>query len=118
MTATRTDLAAAITIDTTVDGQPVHIHGYQRMPETPTTWDAWPVWTLDQWLTDYHVDETWRVFVQLPPGAPDVWVDAGDTLRGDVGQVLSKFGRVECQPVQVLVGQGSPSPALQFTVII
>jgi len=113
---TRDDLAAAVTLSTTVDGQPVNVKGYPRMPDTPGPYDAWPVWTGDVWLTDYHVDETWRVLIQLPAGAPDVWVDAGDTLRTDVGQALIKFGRVECRPVQVLVAQGSPSPALEFTV--
>lgn len=114
----RDDLASAVTLDTTVDGQPVHVSGWPRMPETPSPFDAWPIWTSDSWLTDYHVDETWRVLVLLPVGAPDVWTDTGDTLRGDVGQVLCKFGHVECQPVQVLVSQGSPQPALQFTVTI
>lgn len=114
----RDDLAAAVTIDTTVDGQPVHVAGYPRMPETPSPYDAWPVWSGDAWLTDYHVDETWRVLVALPAGAPDVWVDAGDTLRGDLGQILTKFGRVECVPVQLLVAQSGPSPALQFTITI
>ena len=114
----RDELAAAVTLSTTIDGEPVNVVGYPRMPETPTSFDAWPIWSGDVWLTDYHVDESWRVLVQLPAGAPDVWTDAGDTLRGDVGNALIKFGHVECVPVQLLVASGSPSPALQFTVTI
>ena len=114
----RQDLAAAVTLDTVVDGEPVHVAGHVHMPETPTAYDAWTAWTGDVWLTDYHVDESFRILVQLPAGAPDVWVDAGDTLRGDVGQALTKFGRVECRPVQILVAQGSPSPALEFSVTV
>lgn len=114
----REDLAAAITVDSVVDGQPVHVTGHLRMPETPTSYDAWPAWVGDVWLTDFHVDEAWRVLVQLPAGAPDVWVDTGDTLRTDIGQALIKFGHVECRPVQILVAQSAPSPALEFSVTI
>jgi hypothetical protein len=114
----RADLAAAVTVDTAIDGEPVHVTGYQRMPDTVTPFDAWPAWSGDDFVTDCHATETWRVLVALPAGAPDVWVDAGDTLRGDIGFTLSKFGRVTAAPVQLLVAQGSPQPALQFTVTI
>lgn len=114
----RDDLAAAVSVDSVVDGQPIHVTGHKRMPETPTSYDAWPIWVGDDFETDCHATETWRVLVALPAGAPDVWVDSGDTLRGDVGFRLTKFGPVTAQPVQLLVSTGSPQPALEFTVTI
>lgn len=114
----RADLAAAVTMTTAVDGQPVEIVGHLTMPDTPSPFDAWPAWEIDEWVTDCYVQETWRVLVALPVGAPDVWTDTGDTLRGDVGAALTKFGAVTAIPVQLLITQGGPQPALQFTVTI
>lgn len=115
---TRADIAEAVSITLTVDGQTVTIDGLSVQPATFAVWQAWPVWQSSVWLSRCVQQRTWQLLLVLPAGDLATWVDASDDILSAVRDALEDVGHVtRCEPVQLMAGDASQNmPGLAFSL--
>ena len=118
--STRDDLAAAVTLTATIDGRDVTIAGHPVQPDTIGPFDAWPVWASTSWVNACVRQHTFNVVVALPASDPGTFVPAADDVVEAVGTALyaKGFWPGISTPVQVLVANEGPMPAVQIQVTI
>jgi hypothetical protein len=115
---TRHDIAAAVSISLTVDGQAITIDGLPVQPATFAVWQAWPVWQSSVWLSRAAQVRTWQVLLVLPAGDIATWVDATDDILAAIRDALEDVGHVtRVEPVQLMAGDASQTmPGLAFSL--
>lgn len=116
----REDIAAAITITADIGGREVSITGHAVQPDTIGPWDAWPAWASTRWLNVAVREYVFNVIVALPATDQGTFVPAADDVVEAVGQALYAKGIWPgiSTPVQVVLANEGPMPAVQIQVTI
>ena len=117
----RDDLAAAVTLTITLDGQDIQITGHAVQPGTIGPWDAWAVWQQTQWVNNCVREHTYAASSSLcRPPTVDTFVPAADEVVEAVGTALYAKGYWPglSTLVQVLIGPEQPMPAVQIAVTV
>ena len=116
----RDDIAAAITLTAVIDGQDVSITGHRVQPDTIGPFDAWPVWVSTAWESTCVREYVYNVVVALPASDPGTFVPAADDVVEVVGSALYDKGYPPelATPVQIVLANEGPMPAVQIQVTI
>ena len=116
----RDDIAAAVTLTAEINGQEVSVTGHPVQPDTIGPFDAWAVWVSTRWLSWCVREHTYNVVIALPAGHAATFVPSADDVVEVIGSALYAKGMVPTlvTPVQVLLANEGPMPAVQIQVTI
>jgi hypothetical protein len=116
----RQDIAAAVTLTADIGGQPISITGHAMQPDGIGPWDAWAAWVSTRWISAAVREYVYNVIVALPAADAGTYVPGADDVVEAVGAALYSKGIWPgmSTPVQILLANQAPMPAVQIQVTI